>query len=50
MGKQKRHGTWKGKKNKPTPEDDRTATNYSTEAFVLENKAFDAYYKVIYFS
>lgn len=46
MGKHKRHGTWKNKKDKAkqTPQPNET---YDTNAFKKENKAFEAYYRVL---
>lgn len=47
MGRHKRHGKWKGKKNeKESPE--KEPAPYETRQFTTENKAFEAYYKVIF--
>lgn len=47
MGKNKRHGTWKNKKDKA--KQPQVQENYDNSGFTKENKAFEAYYKVPYF-
>ena len=45
MARNKKHAGWKGKK-KPNP-NPTPSTGYETHNFTTENKAFEAYYKVI---
>jgi len=45
MGRHKKHANWKGKK-KPS-QNPNPSTGYETIHFATENKAFEAYYKVI---
>ena len=44
MGRNKKHGNWKGKKVKS--QNVEKVTTYDTKGFVTENKAFEAFYKV----
>jgi len=44
MGRHKKHGNWKGKKQ--NPKENKCSGSYDTSKFTTENKAFEVYYKV----